>query len=80
MNMERTTNCSVEIIAHIAVLYTYKDGTTLELNRTQQGTLPERWDLRRWHIGEDGKKSPGRGILLNDRELDELKAELNEYC
>lgn len=79
--MERLTNKEVEIVAHIAVLREYKDGSTLELNRTQQGTNPEKWDLRRWHIDElTGKKSPGRGILLNDRELDELKAVLNEYC
>lgn len=77
--MERSTNCGVDIIAHIAVLNTYKDGATLELNRTQQGDHPERWDLRRWHIAEDGTKNPGRGVLMNDKELDELKAVLNEY-
>ena len=78
--MERATKCGVEVIAHIATLREYKNGTTLELNRTQQEGKPETWDLRRWHIDEAGRKSPGRGILLNDRELDELKAVLNEYC
>lgn len=78
--MERATSCGVEVVAHIAVLREYKDGSTLELNRTQQGSNPEKWDLRRWHKDEAGRKSPGRGILLNDRELDELKAVLNEYC
>ena len=78
--MERATNCGVEIVAHIAVLRDYKDGSTLELNRTKQGKYPEKWDLRRWHKDETGRKFPGRGILLNDRDLDELKAVLNEYC
>ena len=73
-------NNNVEIIAHIAILHTYQNGSTLELNRTQQGNYPERWDLRRWHLNEDGTRSPGRGILLNDKELDELKYAINEYC
>ena len=77
-NMERDFN--IELVAHIAVLREYKDGSTLELNKTKQGSYPVKWDLRRWHIDEAGQKNPGRGILLNDRELDELKAVLNEYC
>ena len=77
--MERVTNCGVEIVAHIAVLREYKNGSTLEFNRTQQGSNPEKWDLRRWHKDENGRKVPGRGILLNDLELNELKAVLEDF-
>ena len=77
--MERLTSKNVDVIAHIAVLREYKDGSTLELNRTQQEGKPEKWDLRRWHIDElTGKKSPGRGVLLSDKEMNELKAILDE--
>ena len=74
--MERDANFNVEVVAQIAVLREYKDGATLELNKTRQGSYPVKWDLRRWHIDEAGQKNPGRGILLNDREMEELKAVL----
>ena len=69
----------IEILLHIATLREYRDGTTLELNRVQKGRYPERYDIRRWHIGEDGAKYPGHGIFLNDYELEELKAVLLDF-
>jgi len=76
--MERLTKNDIQVIMHIAELGQYRDGTTLELNRTQQRNYPERWDLRRWHLDENGNKVPGKGICLNDKEMEELKAILDE--
>ncbi len=77
--MDWESSYGVKVLAHIAVLREYKDGSTLELNRTQQENYPEKWDLRRWHIDAKGKKKPGRGIILDDREIYELKAILEEW-
>ena len=77
--MDWESSCGVKVLAHIAVLRKYKDGSTLELNRTQQDNHPEKWDLRRWHIDAKGKKNPGRGIILDDQEIYELKAILEEW-
>lgn len=76
--MGLTEENKIEIIQHIATLREYRDGGTLELNRVQQGKYPEKYDIRRWHIGENGEKYPGRGVFLNDSELEELKAVLVE--
>ena len=74
--MGLTEENKIEITQRIAVLREYKDGGTLELNLVQQGQYPEKYDIRRWHIGEDGVKRPGRGVFLSDYELEELKAVL----
>lgn len=74
--MAFTEENRIDIIQHVATLREYRDGSTLELNRVQQGQYPEKYDIRRWHIGEDGVKRPGRGVFLSDYELEELKAVL----
>ena len=76
--MALTSENRIDIIQHVATLREYKDGSTLELNKVQQGQYPEKWDIRRWHPDEDGTKRPGRGVFLSDYELEELKAVLME--
>ena len=76
--MPLTEKTRIDIIQHIAVLREYRDGSTLELNIVQQGGYPEKWDIRRWHPDEAGKKCPGRGVMLDTREMEELKAVLME--
>lgn len=76
--MALTEGNRIRIIQHIATLREYRDGSTLELNITQQGSYPEKYDLRRWHRDEDGIKNPGRGVFLSEYELEELKAVLTD--
>ena len=79
--MEYITDNGFEIVSHLAILREYKNGSTLEFNKTKHDGKPEKWDLRRWHIDETtGCRTPGRGILLDDRDMQELKAILDEYC
>ena len=66
------------ILQHIAELRKYKNGTTLELNYTQQGNFPAGYDIRRWHLDETGKKQPGVGISLSETEFAELQAVISE--
>ena len=68
----------IEIVEHIAILRTYDNGSTLELNKTQQGSYPIKWDLRRWHNDLHGGKAPGRGVVFNDYEMKALKGVLAE--
>lgn len=74
--MALTNENRIDITQHVATLREYRDGSTLELNRVQQGGYPEKYDIRRWHPDETGTKRPGRGVFLSDYELEELKAVL----
>lgn len=79
--MEYIADKDLKIVAHLAILREYKNGSTFELNKTKQDGKPEKWDLRRWHIDKaSGKKLPGRGIPMDDMDMMELKAVLDEYC
>ena len=76
--MALTSETKIEVIQHIGVLRTYRNGATLEVNIVKQGSYPEKWDIRRWHLDENGTKCPGRGVFLDGGEIEELKALLDE--
>ena len=76
------------ILEHIATISEAKAGEyTLELNIVSWNDKPAKLDLRRWHnetINTDNvdtvKKTPQKGLTLNDWELEALKTVLNEKC
>lgn len=69
----------LEVTAHIAELSKSRTGGTLELNKTRFDDKPERWDLRRWYLADDGTKCAGRGVTLSDYEFEQLKAVMMDY-
>ena len=68
-----------EITAHIAKLSENKRGGSLELNKTRFPGQPEKYDLRRWYLDENGVKQPGKGVTFNDLEFEELKGILMDW-
>ena len=60
---------------------------TLELNRVSWNGREPKLDLRRWHNEleevdkiDTVKKTPQKGLTLNDWELEALKTVLKEKC
>ncbi len=49
----------------------------LELNIVSFNGYPAKYDLRRWGTKGDGETYPAKGIQLDERELRELKAQLD---
>lgn len=68
-----------QVTKHVETLSENKRGGTLELNRTQCAGYPEKWDIRRWYIDENGEKRMGKGISLTDEEMDILHTALERY-
>lgn len=70
------------ITEHIDTISSNPTGEfTLELNLVSWNDRQPRLDLRRWHneIGTD-KKTPQKGLTLNDWELMALRTVIDEKC
>lgn len=65
---------SFEITQHFGVLSQSKSGWTLELNQVSWGGREPKYDIRSW--SPDHQKM-GKGITLNQDELNTLKQILN---
>ena len=65
---------SFEITQHFGVLSRSKGGWTLELNQVSWGGREPKYDIRSW--SPDHQKM-GKGITLNQDELNTLKQILN---
>ncbi len=65
---------SFEITQHFGVLSQSKGGWTLELNQVSWGGREPKYDIRSW--SPDHQKM-GKGITLNQDELNTLKQILN---
>lgn len=76
------------ITEHIETVSESKSGEyTLELNKVSWNGRDPKLDLRRWHNEVEVvdsvdtiKKTPQKGLTLNDWELEALKNILNEKC
>lgn len=69
-----------KITEHIDTISESKNGEyTLELNRVSWNDRKPKLDLRRWHIETD-KRTPQKGLTLNDWELEALRTVINEKC
>lgn len=65
-----------QIVAHLATLYTNaKSGWTKEINMVSWNNAPAKLDIREW--SPDHTKCSGRGITLNQAEVEMLKNVLN---
>lgn len=69
-----TEDFSFEITQHFGVLSQSKGGWTLELNQVSWGGREPKYDIRSW--SPDHQKM-GKGITLNQDELNTLKQMLN---
>lgn len=76
------------ITEHIDTVSSTKNGEyTLELNRVSWNGREPKLDLRRWHNEleevdkiDTVKKTPQKGLTLNDWELMALRTVINEKC
>lgn len=62
-----------KIKEQIAVLSEGNHGETLELNRIRWNGRPERWDLRRWGVDENGNRVAFKGVAMTDSEWEHLR-------
>lgn len=81
-------NIIFNITEHIDTVSEAKGGEyTLELNKVSWNGRDPKLDLRRWHNEYENidnidtvKKTPQKGLTLNDWELEALRTIINEKC